>query len=130
MQINNPKIYNQFVVEKFRQNLVINFMALKDDLKEFGLDDKKARVYLALLEMGQAKAHEIAVRARVARPTAYDLLEKLSEEGLVGAYEKHKIRYYIVNDPAESFYRPALGWIMAARMDPDQKVFSLNLIFC
>jgi len=26
-------------------------------------------------------------------------LEKLSEEGLVGAYEKHKIRYYIVNDP-------------------------------
>ncbi len=74
-------------------------MALKEDLKEFGLDDKKARVYLALLEMGQAKAHEIALRAKVARPTAYDLLEKLAEEGLVGAYEKHKVRYYIANDP-------------------------------
>lgn len=74
-------------------------MTLKDELKEFGLDDKKARVYLALLEMGQAKAHKIAVRARVSRPTVYDLLAKLTEEGLVGAYEKHKVRYYIANDP-------------------------------
>jgi sugar-specific transcriptional regulator TrmB len=72
---------------------------LEQSLKEFGLDDKKARVYLALLEMGQAKAHEIAHKANVARPTAYDILEKLAVEGLVGAYEKHKIRYYIANDP-------------------------------
>ena len=74
-------------------------MSLKDDLKEFGLDDKKAKVYLAVLELGQAKAHEIAHKAGVARPTAYDLLEKLSQDGLVGAYDKHKVRYYIANDP-------------------------------
>lgn len=96
--MNKALIYNIYVVGKFRQNLESD-MALKDDLKEFGLDDKKARVYLALLEMGQAKAHEIAVRARVSRPTVYDLLAKLTEEGLVGAYEKHKVRYYIANDP-------------------------------
>jgi sugar-specific transcriptional regulator TrmB len=74
-------------------------MALKDELREFGLDDKKARIYLALLELGQAKAHQIALKAKVARPTVYDLLEKLVEDGLVGAYEKHKVRYYIANDP-------------------------------
>lgn len=74
-------------------------MAIKDELKAFGLEDKKARVYLALLEMGQAKAHEIAHKAKISRPTTYDILEKLATDGLVGAYEKHKIRYYIANDP-------------------------------
>jgi HTH-type transcriptional regulator, sugar sensing transcriptional regulator len=74
-------------------------MALKDELKEFGLDDKKARVYLAILELGQAKAHQIAHKAAVSRPTAYDILEKLADQGLVGAYDKHKIRYYIANNP-------------------------------
>ncbi len=76
-------------------------MALKDDLKEFGLDDKKAKVYLALLELGQAKVHEIAHKAGVARPSAYDLLEKLTKDGLAGSYEKHKIRYYIASDPGK-----------------------------
>ena len=74
-------------------------MDLRDELKEFGLDDKKAKVYLAVLELGQAKAHEIAHKAGVARATAYDLLEKLAQDGLVGAYDKHKIRYYIASDP-------------------------------
>lgn len=74
-------------------------MSLKESLKEFGLDDKKAKVYLAMLELGTAKAHEIAHKAKIARPTTYDILEKLSQDGLVGSYEKRGIRYYIANDP-------------------------------
>lgn len=74
-------------------------MTLKDELKEFGLEEKRARVYLAVLELGQAKAHEIAHKAGVARPTAYDILERLAAEGLVGSYEKRGVRYYIANDP-------------------------------
>ena len=75
------------------------FMTLVNELKEYGFDDKKARVYLAILELGQAKVHEIAYKAGVARPTAYDILEKLTFDGLAGAYEKRGIRYYIANDP-------------------------------
>lgn len=74
-------------------------MKLLESLKEFGLDEKKAKIYLALLELGSAKAHEIAHKAKVTRPTAYDILEKLSLDGLIGVYEKHAIRYYIANNP-------------------------------
>lgn len=74
-------------------------MPIADSLKEFGLNEKEARVYLALLELGEAKAHEIARKAGVVRPTAYDILEKLITDGLVGAYDKKKIRHYTANEP-------------------------------
>lgn len=70
-----------------------------DSLKEFGLNEKEAKVYLALLEMGESKAHEIARKAKIARPTSYDILEKLAGQGLVGSYDKHKVKHYIANDP-------------------------------
>ena len=47
-------------------------MSLKSELRQFGLDEKKASIYLALLELGQAKAKEIAAKAQILRPTAYD----------------------------------------------------------
>jgi sugar-specific transcriptional regulator TrmB len=74
-------------------------MHLKDTLKEFGLDDKRAKVYLAILELGTAKAYDIAHKSKISRPTVYDILEKLASDGLVGIYEKRGIRYYIANDP-------------------------------
>ncbi len=102
IDINKRTIYIVVVVENIRQSYYGNkFMAIIDELKEFGLDGKKARVYLALLELGQAKAHEIAHKAGVTRPSAYDILEKLAKEGLVGTYEKHKVRYYIASDPGK-----------------------------
>ena len=70
-----------------------------DALKEFGLNEKEAKIYLALLELGEAKAYEIAHKTRIARPTVYDVLDKLITEGLVGSYDKHKIRHYIASDP-------------------------------
>lgn len=72
---------------------------LYDSLKEFGLNEKEAKVYLALLELGESKAYEIAKKAGIARPTAYDILEKLSLGGLVGSYEKHKIKHYLASNP-------------------------------
>lgn len=74
-------------------------MPIVDSLKEFGLKEKEAKVYLVLLELGEAKAHTIAHKAGIARPTAYDILEKLSTDGLVGAYDKKKIRHYTANEP-------------------------------
>ncbi len=68
-------------------------------LKDFGLGDKEARVYLALLEVGEAKAHEIASKAGVARPAVYDLLNRLTEEGLVGTIQKNKVAYFVANSP-------------------------------
>lgn len=74
-------------------------MIKADSLKAFGLGEKEAKVYLALLEMGEARAHDIAHKAGLNRPTAYDVLEKLAGDGLVGFYDKKKIRHYVANEP-------------------------------
>lgn len=68
-------------------------------LKEFGLNEKEAKVYLALLELGEAKAHKIAHKTGILRPTVYDVLEKLAEQGIVGSYEKRKVMYFVASDP-------------------------------
>ena len=72
---------------------------LADSLVEFGLNQKEANVYLALLELGESKVHDIAHKSQITRPTTYDILEKLAKQGLVGAYDKHNIRHYVASDP-------------------------------
>lgn len=74
-------------------------MSKIDLLKEFGFKEKEAKVYISLLEMGEAKAHEIALKAHLSRSTTYEILEKLSEDGFVIIQDKKKIRHYIANDP-------------------------------
>jgi sugar-specific transcriptional regulator TrmB len=68
-------------------------------LKEFGLNEKEAAVYIALLELGEAKAQEIAKKARVVRPAVYDVLNRLKEDGLVGTINKGKVAYFVANSP-------------------------------
>lgn len=74
-------------------------MAKIDLLKEFGFKEKEAAVYLGLLELGEAKAHDIALKARISRSTTYEILEKLMGDGFVVAVEKNKIKHFIANDP-------------------------------
>jgi HTH-type transcriptional regulator, sugar sensing transcriptional regulator len=74
-------------------------MAKIDLLKEFGFKEKEAAVYLGLLELGEAKVHDIARKAKISRPTTYEILEKLAEEGMVVSFEKNKIKHFIANDP-------------------------------
>lgn len=74
-------------------------MSLIQELVSLGFDNKKARVYVALLELGTAKAQNIAKKAQLERPTTYDILAKLIHEGLVSSFEKRGIRYYIASQP-------------------------------
>ena len=67
-------------------------MAKIDLLKEFGFKEKEATVYLGLLELGEAKVHDIALKAKISRSTTYEILEKLAEEGMVVSFEKNKIK--------------------------------------
>lgn len=74
-------------------------MAKIDLLKEFGFKEKEASVYLGLLELGEAKAHDIALKAHISRSTTYEILENLKEDGFVAEIEKNKIKHFIANDP-------------------------------
>ena len=56
-------------------------------LIDFGLSEKEAKVYLALLELGPSSVTDIARRSRVTRTNAYHLLSTLLAHGLVSSNE-------------------------------------------
>lgn len=58
-------------------------MAHEEILTKFGLIPNEAKVYEALLQLGEAKVQDISLKANIHRRTVYDELKKLVEKGLV-----------------------------------------------
>lgn len=74
-------------------------MQLNELLNQLGLDYKEDDVYLALLELGTASVHEIAIKAGIKRTTTYDVLDNLIKKGLVGQTQKGKKRLFYAEEP-------------------------------
>lgn len=68
--------------------------SINEELRHFGFSEKEVDIYLALLELRSAPASEIAKKARVKRPTAYVVLDALSERGLVNIAERRGVKFY------------------------------------
>ena len=69
------------------------------DLEKLGLNKNEARVYLGLLQKGQATAAELVKSIGVHRNIIYDNLEKLIGKGLVSYIIEGKKRKFIAEDP-------------------------------
>ncbi len=74
-------------------------MKIKEVLKQLNIKDNKADVYLICLEMGGATAYAISKKAGLKRPTVYDILAQLTNEGLVYKSVKKGIKYFYPSDP-------------------------------
>ena len=72
---------------------------LIEDLIEFGLGEKEAKVYLALLELEIANVNDIAKKAGINRSSAYVTLESLQKRGLVSISDDKSVRQYIATSP-------------------------------
>lgn len=72
---------------------------LARDLRNLGLTEKEAAVYVAALQLGPVSAHEIADRALVNRATTYLMIESLERRGLVSSIQKDKKRIYLAETP-------------------------------
>lgn len=68
-------------------------------LKNIGLTEKEALVYLACLELGSQPATQIAKVARLNRVTTYDILEKLIGKGFVSFMVKKNVKFFSGIDP-------------------------------
>ncbi len=53
------------------------------ELERIGLNLNEAKIYVALLELGQAQAGDISKKTQINRTTVYDSLERLIQDGLV-----------------------------------------------
>lgn len=70
-------------------------------LKNIGLSDNEAKVYMAMLELGPSPVVEIARKAEVNRPTAYVQIESLKKKGLVSTQTKGKKHLFIAESPEQ-----------------------------
>lgn len=72
---------------------------LAKELENFGLNEKEAKVYLALLELGQATAQQTAQKAGINRATAYFVINSLITKGLAASFMQEKKQFFIASDP-------------------------------
>ena len=74
-------------------------MDINEALRAFGLSDKEIRIYLAALELGTAKANQIAEKSFSERTYTYQILRELQVKGLVSTIIKSGIKYFEVASP-------------------------------
>ncbi len=76
-----------------------NIMEIQVILKNFGLSEKEAAVYLSLVELGPSSVREIAAKSKVNRGTTYDILKSLITSGIVSYYNKESKQYFMAEEP-------------------------------
>ncbi|MDE2311706.1 MAG: hypothetical protein KGJ93_01260 [Patescibacteria group bacterium] len=74
-------------------------MQIQAILKNFGLSEKEAFVYLALVELGPSSVREISAKSKVNRGTTYDILKALIAQGIVSYYNKESKQYFMAEEP-------------------------------
>lgn len=74
-------------------------MALEQELKQLGFNEKEAKIYLAALELGPSSVQNIAKKSRVKRATIYEIINNLKKKGIFDETIKGKKRLFIASDP-------------------------------
>jgi hypothetical protein len=72
---------------------------LIENLIDFGLSDKEAKVYLALLELEVATANEVAKKSEINRSSTYVVLDSLKKQGLVNMSLDKIVKRYVATPP-------------------------------
>jgi sugar-specific transcriptional regulator TrmB len=63
-----------------------------------GLSEKKAKIYLGLLELGSGTVIEIAKKTGLKRTTVYNLLPEMFKSGLISTAIQKKKRIFLIDD--------------------------------
>ncbi len=74
-------------------------MQIKQVLKQLGLNERHATIYLACLELGSASIQKISAKSGFARSTCEAVLGSLQEKGFVTSFRKKTTRYFSPEDP-------------------------------
>lgn len=74
-------------------------MEYRETLKNIGLSESEARIYLSVLQLEKALPAVLAAKAGIKRPTLYKLLPRLKELGLLSETVVGKRRLLVAEDP-------------------------------
>lgn len=70
-----------------------------NQLRDIGMGENEAKVYIAMLELGPATVLQIAGKAGINRPTTYVQIESLKQRGLVEVMTKGKKSLFVAKEP-------------------------------
>lgn len=70
-------------------------------IRELGLSEPEADVYLALLRLGGCKASIVAKDVGLKRTTAYPILKSLAQKGFVSVYFRKSQHFYYAQKPGK-----------------------------
>jgi sugar-specific transcriptional regulator TrmB len=76
-------------------------MDIESALSLFGLNNKEIKVYVALLELGQATAQQLSKKTGIIRQTIYDTIDLLKQRGLVSETIISNVSHYSASSPDE-----------------------------
>lgn len=74
-------------------------MSLENDLKQIGLEEKEAKVYLAALELGATNIQNLTKKSEIKRSTVYEMLKNLKSMGLISETTKGKRKIFVASEP-------------------------------
>lgn len=72
-----------------------------NQLRDIGLGDNEAKVYIAMLELGPSTVLQIAGKAGINRPTTYVQIEALKQRGLIEHMTKGKKVLLMAKEPTQ-----------------------------
>src|SRR3989338_7705518 len=76
-------------------------MAENELLQKLGLTDSEAKVYLALLKIGEFTSKgAILKEAKIAPSKIYYVLDKLMDKGLISTITKNNVKHFAAAPPA------------------------------
>jgi sugar-specific transcriptional regulator TrmB len=77
----------------------MNLKEIKDNLRELGFNANEIKVYIAVTQLGEATAAQVAKKSDLPRTTAISLLARLKEQNYVTSHIYQGITYYWVESP-------------------------------
>jgi sugar-specific transcriptional regulator TrmB len=72
---------------------------IQEILHALGLEESEARAYVALLELGEASVGQLALKAKLKRPTTYLIVDVLKSKGMVSMTKRGKKTLLVAEDP-------------------------------
>ena len=91
-------------------------LPIEMELRKLGLKEKEVRVYLTGLELGPAPVQKIAQLAKITRPTAYEIIEKLEEKRLFAEIKERRKRLFVAQSPEK-----ILGFLRMQKRELEEK---------
>ncbi len=76
-------------------------MNINEALESLGLTTKEIKIYISLLELGEAAVNDITKKSEVNRVTVYPVIQKLIEKGFVSKLYKEGKSYFKAINPKQ-----------------------------